>query len=575
MKRCTSPSRISLLITWLCFETAFDAWMGLCFIPRFYGVKVFQQTSQFSITKCSAVIQANQKNVSSQIDAARECVDVQGSKLSDTVNYQLFHEDGRSFSNILNGVVLLICGLLAPSCEMGMRVIHNLFFLCNIKQWLPRLVQCWERYVYFAFKDVLRHLSQFKLFLCFLQMLLSIKLFGLDLVKIEAGPGLEDFVKFVLWSIFLNSVVKKVEIPIKQGEPLFPAILPKKDWTDTVLAPKKMHTKTMISIVQLVGFYLWLTLPVFTMVFKFAPQSPDAQGVTEVKYYTESFMPIQQGFSKLHGNLLMWCLLCFQLLWCNLAAAVFQLVSAIIQEWSEWMPAWKRVRASEPFSEELIYKALEAEPSISRKVISLLLGALVENQAHEYFLCAFAMLMYVMISMLESGLLADAQKGSPCGNSGFELQMCFNPLICLWLLFSVLLLGQARAKLYAKSIGQEFRILTFQLLMALCLSYYMVFHDVQIWKYFGNWTLQKEYVIDYESRMPFNCFSHGSPEQQCFIMSGQELSPFSSEVASLSLQPDMHKSMSGLLNATLHCLDLLAIVQQPRVTASSLSMLGV
>jgi len=103
----------------------------------------------------------------------------------------------------------------------------------------------------------------------------------------------------------------------------------------------------------------------------------------------------------------------------------------------------------------------------------------------------------------------------------------------------------------------------------------MVFHDVQIWKYFGNWTLQKEYVIDYESRMPFNCFSHGSPEQQCFIMSGQELSPFSSEVASLSLQPDMHKSMSGLLNATLHCLDLLAIVQQPRVTASSLSMLGV
>lgn len=579
MKISTAPSRLALLSAWLCFESVFDAWMGLYFIPNLYGVKTFQTTTQFSIRKCEGLAKQNEltQNVSAQIDAARDCMKSDGTKLSDTVNWQLFHKEGRHFANILNGLVLLVCGFLAPCCEMLFRATYNVFYLCNLRKHCPCLFDGFE-YVYVTLKDVLRHFSQFKLYLLFLQILLTIKLLGVDLVLIEPGPGMEDFVKFVLWSIFLNCVVKKVEVPIKKGEPLIPAILPNSDWVDTVLAPKRVQSTTMISLVQLVGFYFWMTLPVFTMIFKFTPQKPGHEP-HEVKYYSESLLPIHVGLSKLHRHPLMWALLCFQLLWCNIAAAVFQLVSAIVKEWHEWFPRMKEVRASEPFKEGLVERGfLDDEPSLSRQVVSLALQTFVENQSHEFFLCAMAMMLYVMSSMLESNLLWDANHvdaimgkdvSTSCGESGLELRLCFNPVICLWLLFSVVSLGLPRASLYSKSIGQECRMLTVQVVMALAVFYFLVFHDTQIWKYFGDWTVQMQYVTDFETRGPFNCLTHGQLEKQCVLTDNRfKLRPFLYDNRGWLFSDEMNDPLSGLLNASFHCLDLPAISQQPLVESS-------
>mmetsp|Transcript_33959 Transcript_33959/g.61970 ORF Transcript_33959/g.61970 Transcript_33959/m.61970 type:complete len:586 (-) Transcript_33959:84-1841(-) len=575
MKISLSCSRCSLLMTWLIFETAFDAWMAIFYIPAFYGDKVFVTSTEFDPSSCSSVLYANSTNLTqhanssiqplsdlpSQIEhIADACMNVTGSRLSDAVNYQLYEEPNRNASNYLNGIVLLICGLLAPSFEMVMRIVYNLMYLLNVVESCPRFYQGFERYVYKALKDPLKHLSQFKLFLCFLQMLLSLKMLGLDMVRMAPGPGLNDFVKYVLYSIFLNSVVKKIEIPMKAGEKLFPAIMPKKDWVKTVLAPEKMHTRTIISIVQLVGFYVWITLPVFTMVFKFTLPDEVGEGVTEVKYYTSSFMPIREGFSKLNSDPLMWILLVFQLLWCNLAAAVFQLVYAVMQEWKEWMPAAQRKVALEPFGDLLTkYEALDdedAEPSLTQKVVSLCLCGSVENQCHEYFLCALAMVMYVMLSWLEFDILDNDSQVPSCA-PGFEVLMCFNPLICLWLLCSVLLLGQARAKLYAKGARHEFGILIFQLTLAVIVVYFMIFADTEVYKYFGDWTLQKEYVTDHETGKPFDCFSDGRAEHHCISVKKNgfvEMSPFAFTGATLSFTSDLRTSMKGLMNATLHCL---------------------
>jgi len=81
---------------------------------------------------------------------------------------------------------------------------------------------------------------------------------------------------------------------------------------------------------------------------------------------------------------------------------------------------------------------------------------MVENQAHEYFLMAFAMLINILIDALHSYGL-DKLETAGCGSLSVEIH--FNPLVLLWLLLAIPLLGGPRKKLhhalYLRSIEEE------------------------------------------------------------------------------------------------------------------------
>ena len=58
----------------------------------------------------------------------------------------------------------------------------------------------------------LQHLTQFKLFLVFLQFLNSMKFLGSQTVQSIPATGFMHFSIFVVWSIFINTIMKKVAI---------------------------------------------------------------------------------------------------------------------------------------------------------------------------------------------------------------------------------------------------------------------------------------------------------------------------------------------------------------------------
>ena len=133
------------------------------------------------------------------------------------------------------GCILLVCGFLAPSAEMAVRLVHNIILMFDFGSRCPKFAECFG-HIYEGSHGVLQHLTQFKLFLVFLQMLVGIKLFGQNIMEMKAEEGVQDFVVFVCWSIFLNTVVRKAQKEIQPGKSVLDNLLPPAKWFPKLLA---------------------------------------------------------------------------------------------------------------------------------------------------------------------------------------------------------------------------------------------------------------------------------------------------------------------------------------------------
>jgi hypothetical protein len=132
------------------------------------------------------------------------------------------------------------------------------------------------------------------------------------------------------------------------------------------------------------------------------------------------------------------------------------------------------------------------------------------------------------------------RKEMDCGT--FFVDICFNPIVCFWLVFSVPLLGRARAKLYIafadagslvhwewtpseKSAKRwYYYLLTFWLVTVLSMAFTLVFRPaVTVKSYFGIWKLSKGYEVDKDTRERFSCMNFQGMNQQCFSMVGGDM----------------------------------------------------
>eukprot|EP00927_Polykrikos_kofoidii_P060860 TRINITY_DN5576_c0_g1_i4.p1 TRINITY_DN5576_c0_g1~~TRINITY_DN5576_c0_g1_i4.p1 ORF type:complete len:647 (-),score=52.14 TRINITY_DN5576_c0_g1_i4:78-2018(-) len=611
--------RLLALYIWLGIETCINTYFGFVHIPKFFAGEVFVVTSMVNATarKCQSsnmTFNGDSVDTADQLMEAEDkfespdCFADHGEVLWETTKKQLTWngstqpgwaktEDineppdvsfSEKFSHILNGVVLFVCGFLAPSGEMIVRVIANIFSLANVEARAPR---CYHHFhvVYKILQGPLQHLTQFKLYLCFLQMLLSVNVATIDVMSMKSGPGVEDFVVFVAWSIFLNTVVKKIEKPVLKGLPLNPHILPHPDWIPKLFSKYKgryANTRIVLTVVKLVGFYLFYTLPVFTLIFNFEPVRTKVEGCPElpgdvkvVKYYTDSFLAIREGFhmmSEKQASWLMLIVLGFQFYICNLICPVFQIVHAIVQEMLEghapsWCTPWgwyvknKVLPETNVLDEDDQYHRLSEQANErwstqtpAKKFVALLIQCCVENQAHEYFVCALAMLIFVVMTVFKDLHLDHNEM--ECGT--FSVSLCYDPFVCVWLIASIPLLGRARAKLYvldeeAGSMVQwtrHFRpenkyrfLLVFWIFLAVAIAYGLVFRNTAITSYFGEFTMTPTYVRDHDTGVLFDCFyfnyDDGRQGRECFSMTTPEGKPLSNR----KLIHDASKELSTLV----------------------------
>jgi hypothetical protein len=698
------PRIIVAFKIWLVLEICINLWFGFKFIPNFFAYEPFVINQRVNVS-CKAIRTAVDSNGSSQA-AIAHLMKVREELEKDEQNAEVDRKYAQSATKNLNSTahkmnsshcfgqeqeylwgsvlkemywhgnptdppevraqttffetiphkfnscILFVCGLVAPLGEVIMRVINNLFYFAG------RDNETWHM-IYELSHGPLQHLTQFKLYLCFLQMLLVINVMGIPAMRMYTGPGVRDFVKFVAWSMFINTVVKKVEKPIKTehyDKPWLPQILPPPEWLPKLLSRYTghfSHLRTIASLIKIGGLWLFFTHPVFALVFDFepavnttnhtqyvqamkmCPASKDLKDVQSVKYLTHSFLSLRAGFVQmLQQDVDFWMvtLLMFQFFFCNLALPAFQLSHAVVQELVDayrsrlkatlsvsevgWKPqkisalprvapgkytvyrrladsledsdspsrclSKRRLRKGErvviqktsstmdrcpkvigygaeivtddggsstPFQvqgfdrkgrrfaywlDEGDVEVTVAEESVWKQVVTLFLQCCVENQAHEYFVCAIIMLVFIVITVFKSMELNRRQ--TDCGV--FSVQICFNPLICLWLLASVPLLGRARAKLYIqfadagsmvhwqwtpskhKAQMWYYYLVVFWMTLVVFMGYVTVFSSKAVLTYFGKWTLDENYVIDSHTGTFFSCITFQGRDQQCISTVG-------------------------------------------------------
>lgn len=517
-----------------------------------------------------------------KFDKTDPCLKEEGEVLADAAQKEVFFPEGshllkedpnfapglaERIPHMVNGVILVVCGFLAPAAEAIVRSINNLLYLFALKRAAPKFTHFFHE-VYELSHLPLQHLTQFKLYLVFLQTLLSINVAGIEVIKTGSGEGIAHFVQFVAWSIFINTVVKKVEKPIimqrewKGSFDFLQSMLAHPEWLPKVLSAQTgqfTRAVTIGNVVKLYGFFMFFTLPVFTLVFKWTPtpNDPEMQAHCHIddlktfEYYTTSFAPIIHGFYYLreyHFSVLMTMLLIFQLLLCNLALPLFQLVHGVVQE-IVWHYFPKNHPAGWRATESLLDNGRKAGVTIKRSLhpsqatwtrcwITLFLECCVENQAHEYFVCAFVMLLFVVKTILKTQKL-NKRSFEHCGD--FSVSVCLNPVICIWLLLSVPLLGRARAKLHVieeemgafrdykqkfkrlhKLIGIDRVLLLFWAFTAILMAIVLIFSDDDLETYFGKWTVSERYVKDSTVGGDFQCFAFVDgnllPNSHCMYM---------------------------------------------------------
>lgn len=562
-----------VLLSWLVIETSVNLYMGLSVIPNLFFKNDFVTTQMFNPTEnpdCirnflnytlkeginpASVLLAPSEVVQditcykNETEVLWETVLTEWQTTKDMAGKKL--DLGGRIAHMFNAAMLMVCGFLAPFGEMFVRVIINIVHIFNLRKCAPRTAD-WLHKCYEFSHAPLQHLTQFKLYLCFLQMLLSINIFGIDVITLYSGPGISAFVRFVAWSMFINTIIKKIELPILE-DMQFSTILPHPDWIPKVFSTytgTHARSRTIINMVKLYGFYMWWTLPVFTLVFEVdQPQGGSSMcPIPSVKYYTSSFLSLRDGLEKLRSSsfsLLMTFLLFFQIFVCNLAIPVAQLVQVLLQDLGQ--------KCLAPYTGQPSLQTLQAKPLLDgrqqrrfslefcnspwwKNSLALFLQCCAENQAHEYFVCAFAALLFVLSTIFKNlGLnrLLVANCAEIC------VTTCFNPMICFWLLCSVPLLGRARAKLHllderlytvlrhatkVKYSRKYIMLLCLWTVTALMMAYVMVFGDTDTVHYFGFWTVQPWYVKNRNNGMPFDCVYYsnadGTRNSQCVSIVG-------------------------------------------------------
>jgi hypothetical protein len=361
MSLAAYPKEVVILFkVWLAFEICVHIFFAAYFIPKFFFWEPFVIQTKLNATCAQQRVHFKQDQslieTLVEVEKAREelhktangtsaCYDEVPEILWEGVVKEATwwgppHGDPESttFKDTLphkmNAAMLFVCGLCAPFGEVLIRLLNNIFYSIGFesKRW---------HMIYEVSHGPLQHLTQFKLYLCFLQSLLSIDVLGISAIKMTPSSGLRHFTIFVAWSIFINTVIKKLEKPIKRMNeegasetPFLAQILPPPDWMPKLLAKytgRRSHLRTVASIVKLFGLYLFYTHPLFTLIYNYEPSPgskhmqhcPDLKDATSVKYFSHSLKTVHQGLvtmfqTDLAGQTWLLLLLVFQFFICNL-----------------------------------------------------------------------------------------------------------------------------------------------------------------------------------------------------------------------------------------------------------------
>jgi len=513
---------VKLIKIWLVLETLINLYMAFVWIPGFYSQKPFIETRNLSpsptckrnLKKAGAGL-LGLPNVShnGMAHALRDFGDLDFGGEQRILEHKAHKASASDISKILNspecwgadeevlsvqanrllksprandkllGSVLLVCGLLAPMGEMIVRLLHNLIVLFGINATLPSCAAFFDGF-YESSHHFLQHLTQFKLFLVFLQTLVNVVVFGQSVMNIRAQDGVKDFVIFVVWSIIVNTVARKAEQELPPDEPLLHRFLPPDNWAASMLGvpphDEYILTKSLFNILALSGFWVFWTRSCFTMVYTWE-QHAKGTGVQKVTFYDESFLPIWRGFGQLWANGgfgLLYQLLAFQFCVCNLAVPLTQFLYVVVTQVAKKLrllrkdQVFKRmeipllpVEEGSESAVKMVQRVLwrPRVPGESKttqlwtwldtdcgKLLQVILYACVQNQAHEYFLLAFAMMIHTLLDYL-------GQFRMKLQSVGLTIRICYDPLVLLWFLFAVPLLSRARSKLMVAQEKQDER----------------------------------------------------------------------------------------------------------------------